>query len=139
MKEWHSRREWSIGNPHCDLVTFQYVDFFFLSCDPSIYLYTPTMAFPHKSFVYVFDCVETIQSVSHIFFIKLSNSHEESFMLGKQAGKVVFHRAKGQLLNKCVCLRIVIHFLNPKKEKVQKNDIQGAVYCRPGDTSVRTA
>lgn len=69
--------------------------------------------------------------------IKLRNSCEESFMLGKQAGKVVFHRAKGQLLNKCMCLCIIKHFLNPKKEK--KKNIQGAIYCRPGDASVRTA
>lgn len=58
-------------------------------------------------------------------------------MLGKQAGKVVFHRAKGQLLNKCMCLCIIKHFLNPKKEK--KKNIQGAIYCRPGGVSVRTA
>lgn len=48
-------------------------------------------------------------------------------LFNKQANKVAFHRAKGQLLNKCTCICLITHFLRPKKEYIQKKDVQGAV------------
>lgn len=54
-------------------------------------------------------------------------------MLGKQASKAVFQRAKGQSLNKCMCINIMAHFLSPKNDKVQKKNVQGAEYYTSGE------